>query len=568
MVKVCYYSERSPKLQLGEAAGGIEWRVRPAAAPTSKSGASCSIALTAAGQLTSFATSSATRLARVAGPLFTRTLMSDFSVLGTSAATSNTVFTLRHPHSGKALDGNGATLYMGSPNEGDYQRWQFVPAGGQFVRLRHLKSGKMLTHTAKGLSFEAEQAQDAQLWLPESLDQGRALGLRNKASGQALDSNGKDVYMHSANGGSFQRWEQQVARATWMSGLRDDLTLAQLCVPGSHDAGMYELDQGLTLGDQAWYLRMAELATKLNVFTNLWNLITGKKAELTGAVAMIAKRLGLTQSLSAYDQLRAGSRFFDLRPTYRADTRAFHVQHGKAVGPRLHAVLDDVVRFIREHKSETAVLEFSHFGLEKAQEQEFLELLTKHVPAELRLALPRTTAATATVPAHPTALARVPLRELRGKVVLVLDDDNRFTQQLQGTSLPGLYRLHANLPIFDEYANAQDYDKMRQDQADKLRKFGQGAPQRAAQVPAESKLFLLNWTLTPVDNDDTKAITGPSVEEYAAQVNPRLAPAVYQSSSGLFGRQQGYQVNIINLDYVETANPVPLCLEIIQRNNA
>ncbi len=494
--------------------------------------------------------------------------MSNFSVLGTSAATSNTVFTLRHPHSGKTLDGNGNTLYMGAANDGDYQRWQFVPAGGQYVRLRHRQSGKMLAHTAKGLSFETEQPRDSQLWLPESLDQGRALGLRNKASGQALDSNGKDVYMHPANGGSFQRWEQQIARATWLSGLRDDLTLAQLCVPGSHDAGMYELDQSLTLGDQAWYLQMAELATKLNVFTNLWNLITGKKAELTGAVAMIAKRLGLTQSLNAYDQLRAGSRFFDLRPTYRADTRAFHVQHGKAVGPRLHKVLDDVVRFIREHKSEMVVLEFSHFGLDKAQEQAFLDLLTKHVPAELRLALPRTAPATAAVAAHPTLLASVPLRELRGKVIVVLDDDQRFAQQLQGTGLPGVYRLPTNLPVLDDYANAQDFNKMLQDQAGKFRKFGQGAAQRAAQQPAEPKLFMLNWTLTPVDNDEAKAITGPSVEEYAAVVNPRLAPAVYQDSAGLFGRQPDHQVNIINLDYVETANPVPLCLEIIQRNNA
>jgi hypothetical protein len=494
--------------------------------------------------------------------------MTDFAALGTTAATSNTVFALRHPHTGKSLDGNGTSLYMGDTNGGDYQRWQFVPADGKYVRLKHRQSGKVLAHSASGLVFEAEQAHDAQLWLPESLDQGRALGLRNKATGQALDSNGKDVYTHPANGGAFQRWEQQVAGATWLGGLHDDLTLAQLCVPGSHDAGMYELDQALTLGDQAWYLQMAELATKLNVFTNLWNLITGKKAELTGAVAMIAKRLGLTQSLNAYDQLKAGSRFFDLRPTYRADTRAFHVQHGKAVGPRLPAVLDDVVRFIREHKTETVVLEFSHFGIEGAQEQEFLDLLARHIPAELRLALPRTVAATATVPAHATALASEPLHKLRGKVVVVLDDDGRFTQPLQGAALPGVYRLNANLPVLDQYANAQDYDKMRQDQAAKFRAFGQDAAKRAAKVPAEPKLFMLNWTLTPVDNDDAKAITGSSVEEYAASINYLLASAVRQNSDGLFGQQPGYQVNVLNLDYVQTANPVPLCLEIIQRNNA
>lgn len=493
--------------------------------------------------------------------------MTDFAALGTTAATSNTVFALRHPHTGKSLDGNGANLYMGAANDGDYQRWQFVPAGGQYVRLKHQKSGKMLAHSASGLVFEAEQAHDGQLWQPESLDQGRALGLRNKATGQALDSNGKDVYTHSANGGAFQRWEQQVAGATWLGGLSDSLTLAQLCVPGSHDAGMYELDQALTLGDQAWYLQMAELATKLNIFTNFWNLITGKKAELTGAVAMIAKRLGLTQSLNAYDQLQAGSRFFDLRPTYRADTSDFHVQHGKAVGPRLHAVLDDVARFIREHKTETVVLEFSHFGLDGAQEQKFLDLLARHLPAELRLALPRTVEATATVPAHATTLARLPLRELRGKVVVVLDDDNRFTQLLQGNAQPGVYRLSANLPVLDQYANAQDYGTMLRDQADKFRAFGQDATQRATKVPAEPKLFLLNWTLTPVDNDDAKAITGPSVEEYAASINYRLAPAVRENHDGLFGRQPGYQVNVLNLDYVQTANPVPLCLAIIQRNN-
>ncbi|MBO4554194.1 MAG: phosphatidylinositol-specific phospholipase C domain-containing protein [Clostridia bacterium] len=98
----------------------------------------------------------------------------------------------------------------------------------------------------------------------------------------------------------------------WMSRVRDDVRVNHMVIPGSHDAGTY---------DMMW---MAE-----------------------------------TQNRTIKEQLASGSRYFDLRVwKTKGDYVIFH---GPIKGARFEPILDDINAFLTAHPSEFLILDFQKF---------------------------------------------------------------------------------------------------------------------------------------------------------------------------------------------------------------
>lgn len=353
------------------------------------------------------------------------------------------------------------------------------------------------------------------------------------------------------------RWSTKTwTHAHWMEDLPRALTLQHICMPGSHDAGMYD--------------------TKI-----IWGVG--------------AQGLALTQKLSLYDQLRQGSRYFDLRPRH-IEGKGFYVYHGLADGPKLEVILRDVKRFFTEGSQETVILNFSHWQDFGGQDGAFIDLLLHELPANF-LFRRREMSAIARE-RYPTDVLRamtnddlnraidafdfatLTLEQLRGKVIVLIDNETMHREVVQKNQQDGIYLQKDHLPVYDSYSNKQDYDDMVRDQTTKFKQY---ADPRG--------LFMLNWTLTPLgpeayDLGDAAWAGGvagwavnkatsnllplaasTSVDTYAKRINPKLKDAT-RTETELFGRNPaGRLVNIINLDYLESANAVDVCRDLIAKHN-
>lgn len=303
---------------------------------------------------------------------------------------------------------------------------------------------------------------------------------------------------------------------TWLSSLDDAWTLKQVCMPGAHDAGMYETSQ-------------------------VW-----------------AAGLALTQGESIGKQLERGIRYFDLRPQHwsknKGDDR-FYLHHGAATGPLLTAVLKDVVNFLGTGTSaskETIILAFSHHkDFTPGAKADYVALLQKHLGA---YTLPQSSL-TGT-----KKLIEQPLSKLRGKVLILLDlTDDEIKDLITTPKRTGYYRSGQDLGIYDEYANTKFYETMVVDQ---LKKFGTFSD--------ANSLFLLNWTLTPDDDAWGKLRAGTrtytDVKTYAEQINPRLTSYGHARDFLFQPNYHGQIVNIINGDFWNLTghDVLAVCREVMQ----
>jgi hypothetical protein len=126
--------------------------------------------------------------------------------------------------------------------------------------------------------------------------------------------------------------------ASWMQDLfhpaRADLTLKDIVIPGSHDAGM--------------------------------SVLSGTGGQMKDAINSCNT---LTQNLPVRSQLREGIRMFDLRiGQFNGALYTKHAQSdcdadavGAGYGEKFSDVLDGVRGFLDENKMETVILNFSHF---------------------------------------------------------------------------------------------------------------------------------------------------------------------------------------------------------------
>jgi hypothetical protein len=298
----------------------------------------------------------------------------------------------------------------------------------------------------------------------------------------------------------------------WMGDLlarHPQITLNNLVMPGSHDAGMYETYDYPLGGGGSW-----------------------------------AK----TQNLSILEQLRAGSRYFDLRICINDD----HLQtyHGEtkygAYGAKLGSIIGDVKTFMqsREASSEVIILKFSHSyknSVERTVQvvKTLGALLYTHATKDANgNSLPKIN------------LATMRLEALKGKVVAVFEDeysgywspdDGIFPYYDTDTSsVPSNHTLNA-LTVYDNYANDGNYQDMYNDQNQKLTRYGGWG---------QNFLFLLSWTLSGyTDIRDIEVLAGMANPWW-----PRKMRNIQMNNS--------HRPNIVYMDFIDPY----LCNSILALN--
>ena len=308
---------------------------------------------------------------------------------------------------------------------------------------------------------------------------------------------------------------------TWMrcfhqpgSGL-DTLTLKQICIPGTHDSGAYQV-----LGSRA---------------------------------AKLASRWVITQKLNLREQLEAGARKLDLRVIKVGEGEkrdiepGLYIHHGGFPTATLDDALEQIAGYLGSEaaKTETVLLEWSHFeGFVRGKgEGSDAAAFIGQVEAALGPHLHRPVAGD-------PALIDLPLRRLRGKALFLLNTRELFDG---APPSPAVLPLdESGLKIWDRYANRDIADDMIADQAGKFRAYDK-----------DDSLFLLCWTLTP----QRGLRFGAGVEKLAARANGKMV-ACFASPELPFGGSNpaGYIVNVINVDFygVEGCPVLETCLRVMQ----
>jgi len=262
-------------------------------------------------------------------------------------------------------------------------------ATGKYVELLHASSawlvpsavaiGPLTTFTMnhRGDGTVTLQASNGRYFSAENGGGARVMASRGEAGPseifRRIDRENGSVALQAANGqyvtqsGSGLRatsdrigiWEEfalvVIGRETWMEAAYNrigDKTLAQLCLPGTHDSGTYEL-----------FDIIAPDAT--DVIRELW---ANRMGEATGIGAFI-KAMAVCQTKTFYEQLNAGIRYIDLRicvmPNQfgRPELYTCHTLRGNL----LSVLMDDVRRFLDEHPKEVVVFKVGFKSMSAAE---------------------------------------------------------------------------------------------------------------------------------------------------------------------------------------------------------
>ena len=295
------------------------------------------------------------------------------------------------------------------------------------------------------LTFRNDQ-KDAKTKFNRSLD----------AGGSATDK--LTLYQTSGGGTNaiYIREKQAPDNSRWMGELltkKPDVKLNAITMPGSHDAGM-NLTHDCTVGVQPEWAR--------------------------------------TQVYSINDQLKAGSRYFDLRVYYKESN--YFIGHFDSVpvignsgcyGSPLATVLAQVKNFVQSDtgKSETVILKFSH-TMDSSPEGYSVREVTKYVIDEVKSIFESYLYTSSNTQAN---LGEILLSQLSGKVVAVFDKE--YEDDVKNGIFPDRYAKvkEYGLRVYDQYSGTGSYSEMSEDQQKKLTdKGGYG----------NDYLFLLSWTLT------------------------------------------------------------------------
>lgn len=250
-------------------------------------------------------------------------------------------------------------------------------------------------------------------------------------------------------------------RANWMKerlARLGNVTLKNLVLPASHDAGMY-----------------------------------------TAGISVMGK----TQELSVGGQLEYGIRYFDLRPKYDAGDDRIDIHHGPVEGPPLSEVLADIAAFAAGDRRELCIFDFSHFtdfgpANNSPGYQRFLAdvedalgpWLVRSKPSGVRLA----DLTLDDYVAEKTAL------------LVVVDGDYPLNYPQEGFWVfrnsryddeENPYRVaEGDLRVSDKYSDDTDYETMRDEQLAQYEAYN-GTCDDPADPNLVCDLFLLSWTLTP-----------------------------------------------------------------------
>ena len=115
------------------------------------------------------------------------------------------------------------------------------------------------------------------------------------------------------NGINFQRFKEESLYKDWMKNINDETYLNEIVMPGSHDAGSYDM---------------------------IW--------------------LGETQHYSIEEQLNVGIRYLDLRVNFKDNE--YVIFHSIINGVKFIPILNSIKNFIINNPTEVLLLDFQHFN--------------------------------------------------------------------------------------------------------------------------------------------------------------------------------------------------------------
>lgn len=291
------------------------------------------------------------------------------------------------------------------------------------------------------------------------------------------------------------------AAAGWMQKfypLIKDRKLSEISIPGSHDSGMSQTHGGT-------------LAPASSV---------------------------LTQTKGFYTQLQLGTRFFDVRPVIHAGQ--FYTGHyGKTIvgwqganGQSIVELINAVNKFTAAHK-ELIILNLSHDldtddDYKRFTDDQWSRLFKQLNGLQWRFIYK----GAATSDGY---LGNLTVREFLGggedapsaAAVVVLVEGHTPPAAFAGKG----FFLSSAFNIYNRYANTDSFDKMKNDQVNKMEEY------------SPSRYFLLSWTLTESAGD---VFIGPTILDLARTANPRLGLAWQHISTTSFP-------NIVYIDDVSSA---------------
>lgn len=185
---------------------------------------------------------------------------------------------------------------------------------------------------------------------------------------------------------------------SWMSRLANNTPLRQITMPGSHDAGVYDDPNDLA------------------------------NRPITKGVS--AQSWGICHELSIYNQCRAGVRYLDIRIAAKEKGQwyALHAELGSGVwGAKADRILDDLVKFITTNPSEVLFYKVTH-----THDLQYLQ----HAVRKLR---PHLCTRAQALQGQNISLAEVELGRLRGKIVILLENDEKIRQMNLQLNHPGIF---------------------------------------------------------------------------------------------------------------------------------
>jgi len=333
-------------------------------------------------------------------------------------------------------------------------------------------------------------------------------------------------YIHFILAGEAGSFTSNRMPDAWMHenlGVLGNRSLRNLCIPGSHDAGMSTLTAGTP-------------------FAKPCNTVT--------------------QTRSVLDQLHAGARYFDIRPVlsggqlytgHFSPVPTLGVQG--ATGQSLDSIIDDVNAYTADNQ-ELIVLYLSHdlktdLGIFPLTQTDWNFLLTKLLRLNHRFVAPNPTT---------VDLTTLPLRDFIGSqaAVVVVAQPSNGTITLGDFVNQGFYKPQS-FPVVDEYANTESLDTMQTDQLIKKLPVHRPAPDAGS--------FLLSWTLTQsvasalrcpaaVPPGTVSPTSYPSVLDLAA----KAAPALYQNVLPVSNRRTF--PNILDIDNVQSSDIAALAMAV------
>ena len=300
--------------------------------------------------------------------------------------------------------------------------------------------------------------------------------------------------------------------SSWMMELysNDDTPLNQICMPGTHNTGSYEISL-LSGEDPFMDKQVREILEKLK--------FPGLGLPVKELVALWAK----TQDLDTYGQLMKGARYLDIRARMINDKlMTVHQLQGAS----LAKVISDVRRFVEEHPGEVVIFHIGETkGMSRNDRKKMYSLLRDEIGERL------------VSPSMGTGVT-LPQMHLMGKQVIVVARDSGDD--------PMIWNWNRTL------SNTW-YDKNRPDEL--LESLRRGIGYRS-----NNQFYVSQMILTARD-EDIKHMATPG---YPSTLYQLVETIRYPSGMMKYlmnaAEQRDRQVNIILQDFIEDSDIFQACM--------